>query len=131
MTVSKVLQNKLTLNQNLPPRNTNEIQSQSSPAYAIGVPEIAISLTPIGLIFSWIVFFIMLRKIRTILEDKMVISVRGSHRLPCQKCKFYSNNHYLKCAVNPGIVMTEEAKECSDYSPEKEKKNSHKNIFPS
>ncbi|MUG91388.1 hypothetical protein F7734_02335 [Scytonema sp. UIC 10036] len=35
--------------------------------------------------------------------------------LPCSKCYFFSKNHYLPCAVNPTIVMSEEAKNCSDY----------------
>ncbi|HIK05910.1 MAG TPA: hypothetical protein IGS40_14540 [Trichormus sp. M33_DOE_039] len=129
MTAARLLQNKLDLNHNIRQESISEIQAKSSPSDSLIIPDLAISLTPIGLIFSWVIFFIMLRKIRTILEDKMVISIKGSHRLPCQKCKFYANNHYLKCAVNPSIVMTEEAKSCSEYSPEKDKKNSHKNIF--
>ncbi|KYC43709.1 hypothetical protein WA1_00640 [Scytonema hofmannii PCC 7110] len=35
--------------------------------------------------------------------------------LPCKKCYFFSANKYLPCAVNPTIVMTEEARNCSDY----------------
>ncbi|MCU0551395.1 MAG: hypothetical protein MUC48_18775 [Leptolyngbya sp. Prado105] len=42
-------------------------------------------------------------------------------RLPCKKCQFFSNNHYIKCAVNPHVVMTPHANECQDY---RSKKNS-------
>jgi hypothetical protein len=35
--------------------------------------------------------------------------------LPCKKCYFFSVSNYLPCAVNPTIVMTEEARNCSDY----------------
>ncbi|PSB67672.1 hypothetical protein C7B61_04940 [filamentous cyanobacterium CCP1] len=35
--------------------------------------------------------------------------------LPCQSCRFYTHNPYLRCAVHPMTVMTEEAIDCSDY----------------
>jgi hypothetical protein len=37
----------------------------------------------------------------------------------CQNCRYFSNNKYLKCAVNPTIALTEEAKNCHDYHPQK------------
>jgi hypothetical protein len=40
-------------------------------------------------------------------------------RLPCKKCQFFSNNHYMKCAVNPYVVMTSAANECQDYRSKK------------
>lgn len=30
----------------------------------------------------------------------------------CIQCRFYNNNHYLKCAVRPSIVLTKEAQKC-------------------
>ncbi|MBD2364356.1 hypothetical protein H6G36_24775 [Anabaena minutissima FACHB-250] len=129
MFVDQVLQNQLASSQNIAQATRSEIKTKQSPTNNLEIPEIAISLTPIGLVFSWVIFFIILRKIRTILEDKMVGTVKSSHQLPCKKCKFYSNNHYLKCAVNPGIVMTEDAKDCSEYSLEKDHKFSAKNLF--
>lgn len=37
--------------------------------------------------------------------------------IPCQNCQFFHDNYYFKCAVNPLIVMTQSAIECSDYCP--------------
>ncbi|NJL63422.1 MAG: hypothetical protein HC903_18320 [Methylacidiphilales bacterium] len=37
--------------------------------------------------------------------------------IPCKKCKFYSNNNFLKCAVNPTDVMTTKAVECRENLP--------------
>ena len=39
------------------------------------------------------------------------------HQLPCQNCRFFTNNHYLYCTVHPSIVLTEQALDCSDYFP--------------
>ncbi|BAY40963.1 hypothetical protein NIES2111_53530 [Nostoc sp. NIES-2111] len=86
----------------------------------INLPDIAISLSPLGLVFSWVIFFVILRKVRSVIENKMVFTVKSSHHLPCKNCQFYSHNHYLKCAVQPCVVMTEEAKNCSEYLPKKD-----------
>ncbi|MBD2773333.1 hypothetical protein [Iningainema tapete] len=33
----------------------------------------------------------------------------------CKSCKFYSSNINLHCAVNPNLVLTDEAVNCSDW----------------
>ena len=37
------------------------------------------------------------------------------YKLTCENCHFFSKNSFLKCAVNPSIVLTEQAIDCSDY----------------
>ncbi|BAT51322.1 unknown protein [Nostoc sp. NIES-3756] len=97
-----------------------ETQQPKTQPNNINLPDIAISLSPLGLVFSWVIFFVILRKVRSVIENKMVFTVKGSHHLPCKNCQFYSHNHYLKCAVQPCVVMTEEAKNCSEYLPKKD-----------
>jgi hypothetical protein len=49
---------------------------------------------------------------------KAKIAIRKqSHQLPCRKCRFFTNNSYLCCTVNPFIVLTEQAIDCPDYYP--------------
>ena len=36
-------------------------------------------------------------------------------QLPCKKCAYFSNNPYVKCAVNPHIAMTKSANDCGDF----------------
>jgi hypothetical protein len=41
----------------------------------------------------------------------------------CHRCQYFSDNHYLKCALHPGTALTEQAVDCRDYCPNsKEKK---------
>lgn len=101
--------------------NRSEIKQDRTQNPSVNIHEVALNLSPIGLIFSWVVFFIVLRKLRTFIDNKMVFTVNSVHQLPCKNCRFYSNNHYLKCAVQPSIVMTDEAKNCSEYSPKSDK----------
>jgi hypothetical protein len=50
-----------------------------------------------------------------------VDKLNSSQKIPCQKCRFFSNNKYLKCTVHPSSVLTEEAINCRDYQPIKRK----------
>ncbi|MBE9179065.1 hypothetical protein IQ268_10880 [Oculatella sp. LEGE 06141] len=36
---------------------------------------------------------------------------------PCHKCQFFSDNPYLKCAVQPTLVFTTQSRNCPDYAP--------------
>jgi hypothetical protein len=105
-----------------------ETQQRNTQTNGVTLPDIAISLTPLGLVVSWVIFFVILRKVRSIIENKMVFTVKTSHQLPCKNCHFYSHNHYLKCAVQPCIVLTEEANNCAEYVPKKDKFDS-KHLF--
>ncbi|MBW4689740.1 MAG: hypothetical protein KME40_32775 [Komarekiella atlantica HA4396-MV6] len=121
MYVDQTLQRNIINQRNLYQLSQNEAKSEQTQPNQLTIPDIVISLSPLGFIFGWVVFFIALRKIRTFLDNKMVFTIKGLDKVPCKNCKFYSNNHYLKCAVNPSIVLTEEAMNCSEYSPTKSK----------
>lgn len=54
---------------------------------------------------------------------------RSSKKIPCTKCRYFSDNFYLKCTVHPMDVLTERAIECRDYcafNTEKVKKEPEK-----
>jgi hypothetical protein len=128
MSIEQVLQKSLAANKNIHQVNQNELKQEKAQSDGLNVPDIAIFFTPVSFIFSWIFFFLILQKIRTFLDNKIVFTVKDLHQVPCKNCRFYSNNHYLKCAVQPSIVLTIEAINCSEYSPQKVK-FSFKNIF--
>lgn len=114
----------LTVDSNL--NNTNHTEEAN--IYGLTVPEIAICVGgSFGFIVVVVVFFIMVSKLRTVVDNKIVFKINSLNKLPCQNCEFFCSNNYLKCAVQPSMVMTEEAKNCSDYSP-KNSKSSRKNF---
>lgn len=39
--------------------------------------------------------------------------------LPCGTCRYFSNNEFLPCAINPLSVLTEEAHICGDFRTDK------------
>ncbi|MCG6134551.1 MAG: hypothetical protein MET45_07785 [Nostoc sp. LLA-1] len=128
MSSEPILPNKVANNLKLRQVIQSEIRSEPPQQDSLDVSDIALTLSPIALILSWVVFFLILQKIRTVLDHKMVFSIKSLHQVPCRNCRFYSNNHYLKCAVEPSLVLTEQAKDCSEYSP-KNGKFSPKNPF--
>ncbi|MBE9199045.1 MULTISPECIES: hypothetical protein [unclassified Nodularia (in: cyanobacteria)] len=117
MSVEPTLFQKIAENRNFSQVTRSEVKQEQIPPDGLDFNDIALTLSPIVLLFSWVLFFLILQKIRTFLDNKMVFSVKGLHKVPCKNCRFYSNNHYLKCAVQPSIVLTEEAQDCSEYSP--------------
>ena len=124
MSVQPTVPKKLITDESIHEITQKEVKQQQPQPDSLNIPDIAISLTPVSLVFSWIIFFIILRKIRTILDNKMVFTVKDLQQVPCKNCQFYANNHYLKCAVQPSLVLTEEARNCSEYLPKKS------NYFP-
>jgi hypothetical protein len=109
--------------------NSNQTtQTEQGNIYGLTVPEIAACVGgSFGSIVVVVVFFLMLSKLRTVVDNKIVFPNKSLNKLPCQNCEFFCSNNYLKCAVQPSMVMTEEAKNCSDYSP-KNSKSSRKNF---
>jgi hypothetical protein len=33
----------------------------------------------------------------------------------CDRCEYFNDNHFLKCAIHPATVLTEESADCLDY----------------
>lgn len=67
----------------------------------------------------WVVLFVMhfnfWKSVRSRLSNLPTVS-----QLPCTNCKYFKNNPYLKCAVQPDKVLRTEATECPDYSSNEE-----------
>lgn len=70
----------------------------------------------------WVVLFVMhfnfWKSVRSRLSKLPTVS-----QLPCTNCKYFKNNPYLKCAVQPDKVLRTEATECPDYSSNEEVMN--------
>ncbi len=44
-------------------------------------------------------------------------SFKPPPKTPCFRCRYFSNNSYLKCALHPVTALTEQAVNCRDYYP--------------
>ncbi len=100
--------------------NKSEIKLDDTKSYLKSEKDIWINTggTFLLLVGFWscLLFFVW-RKARLAREGKTSFFANKSSKIPCRKCRFYSENNFLKCAVQPDIACTEEANNCSDYSP--------------
>ena len=44
-------------------------------------------------------------------------SIKQDSKVACNHCQYFSSNPYVQCALHPVVVMTEQAIDCKDYSP--------------
>jgi hypothetical protein len=83
-------------------------------ASIITTPEPTPYVAPIALLA--IIGVVLLYKLKLLLKTP-------EEKHFCQNCRYFSQNHYLKCAVQPTKVFTDEAKYCCDYQPRQQKFN--------
>lgn len=77
----------------------------------------------IGNVAEFIIFFSIVSVIAVIIYDCLskyrlhFFRLKLPRKTPCDRCQYLSCNSYLKCALHPSIVLTEQAIDCQDYHP--------------
>lgn len=69
-------------------------------------PLFLIGFWSLLLIITWDVFLGINRIIKV---------AKKMHKIPCNHCRYFTNNYRLKCTVNPHLACTEDAINCYDY----------------
>lgn len=82
-----------------------------------------LDLIVIGTIFFATIFFLLWRLCFQKASNNVPQGFEKSSQSKCTKCRFFDNNHYLKCAVHPSTVLKKEAHDCWDYEPGLETKS--------
>ena len=91
--------------------NSTKIQVETTP-YA------ALILAPVCFIIVWAIVVFIISEVCKVAQNKDgIVKINVSKQVPCRNCRFFNNNHYLKCAVHPSTVLTKQALNCSDYWP--------------
>lgn len=44
-----------------------------------------------------------------------IVRLKKLHRIPCDRCVFFTGDYRLKCPVNPVCAGSEEAVNCRDF----------------
>jgi hypothetical protein len=71
-------------------------------------------LVPICFVSAWAILLMTIGNIWGTVSVG-VSRAKQMHQVPCANCLFFTNDHRLKCPVNPTIAMSEEAIGCLDY----------------
>ncbi|WP_414508808.1 hypothetical protein [Synechococcus sp. RC10B2] len=65
---------------------------------------------------AWLLLLLPLWTVARAVAD-FLHQAQQMHRIPCHKCRFYSGDPHLKCAVHPQQALTEAAIGCPDWLP--------------
>jgi hypothetical protein len=87
----------------------DEIQTQEIPSADI----VNYGITTGFILIGAILFLNLLKVGRQ--ERKKIVSTSYFSQIPCRKCRFFLSNPNLNCTVHPSTVLTDRAKDCSDY----------------
>lgn len=71
-------------------------------------------IVPLCIVIAWITSVLVLWSIWSAMRHT-VAKARQMHAIPCTNCRFFTNNHHLKCTVQPHLANTEQAINCSDF----------------
>lgn len=111
--------------------DTNLVQTQTDqspiePASPqMPISDGIITFIHIGFLIGWAItvfaYLSLAKETREAAREAKFKLLHG-HKVPCYHCYFYSSNAYLKCAVRPTAVLTEQASDCADYQTQAPKK---------
>ncbi|ERT09054.1 hypothetical protein M595_1012 [Lyngbya aestuarii BL J] len=104
--------------------DSRESVVQEVPLSKESVNQTSASQQGIGLVYlasgflgiAFIVVLIKQLQARKLIRSQLSIS-KPFQKIPCTNCQYFNGNVYLKCAVQPSLVMSEQAKDCTDYQP--------------
>ncbi|MBW4624793.1 MAG: hypothetical protein KME49_04585 [Brasilonema octagenarum HA4186-MV1] len=124
-----LIKDNTSINNTFPKANLIEIQlvraePQITPSHGTkqqqtATPDKILFWLPFSLITFLMIVAFRLSNARKVTQHRST-SAKTLDLVPCKKCQYFKNNPYLKCAIHPTTALTEEAINCSDYSPNKE-----------
>jgi hypothetical protein len=71
-------------------------------------------LVPLCFICAWGLTIAAILGVFSAIRDAIARS-REMHAIPCTNCRFFTNDHRLKCTTQPFIANTEDAIQCRDF----------------
>ncbi|MDY7024079.1 MAG: hypothetical protein SWJ54_22480, partial [Cyanobacteriota bacterium] len=93
----------------VPPSEQSNTQTSSS----LGTTEF------VYLVSGFVGIFLIVVLIKQLQARKLIRSQlswqKSCQKIPCNSCQYFNNNIYMKCAVQPTLVLSEKAKDCPDY----------------
>lgn len=105
------------------PETFSEVSADSNPSTvlffdsdaAFNASLVLFSIFTITLLSSGVNFFKKARVQKK--SDSQLSKLQSFQKIPCSKCRYFNSNPYLKCAVNPSVVLKDEAINCPEYHP--------------
>ncbi len=71
-------------------------------------------LVPLCFVAAWGIIVLTVWNLVAATRDS-VKRAKVMHQIPCADCRYFTNNHLLKCPLHPKTALSEEAINCGDY----------------
>lgn len=112
---NEIIERNLAVNNYVTQTNQSRVETETLKSVKVVTSDSIMLWGIVGFVVCWVAIFFMLSKRVRVTRKEIAINIQTLHQIPCKNCKFYSSDPHLKCAVNPSIVLTEKAVDCSDY----------------
>lgn len=104
--------------QKISQQNIREISPNITPSREVTTIQAGLAIIPVAFVIALTFIFFKQVKYRRNLYTQLVAFKRFS-AIPCHKCQFFDNNQHLPCAIQPALVLSQEAVNCGDYAPKR------------
>ncbi len=98
--------------------STREISPNIPSSRTVTPTQVGLAIIPVAFVVTLAFVFFKQIQYRKNLYIKLV-NLKHFSSIPCHKCQFFDNNQQLPCAVQPAVVLSEEAMNCGDYTPKR------------
>ena len=98
--------------------STREISPSIPPSSEVTTIQVGLAVIPVAFVVTLAFIFFKQVKYQKNLYTHLV-SLKRFSSIPCRKCQFFDSNQQLSCAVQPAVVLSEEAVNCGDYAPKR------------
>ncbi|NJL46752.1 MAG: hypothetical protein HC929_03655 [Leptolyngbyaceae cyanobacterium SM2_5_2] len=71
-------------------------------------------LVPLCFVVAWSLVALTVWQLVAVTRDGMK-RAQVMHQIPCAECRYFTNNHLLKCPLHPKTALSEAAIDCTDY----------------
>jgi hypothetical protein len=106
-------------------RTQTEVQVQKTVSNQAEITETIINQGGgiLAFLFFWAGFLIWASKrLKSVSDEQLDLCTKSLTNHRCTQCQYFAKNHFLNCAVQPSLVLTDEANNCSDYCPKNQKR---------
>jgi hypothetical protein len=75
---------------------------------------VQIVLVPLCFMLAWGIVGITAWNLAAAVRDS-VTRATVMHKIPCAECRYFTNDHRLKCPLHPKTALSESAIDCADF----------------
>nr|WP_278002594.1 hypothetical protein [Nodosilinea sp. FACHB-13] len=88
------------------------LQLMALPVWLVSLVQVA--LVPFCFVVAWLMIGLTLWNLVITIRDG-VNRATVMHKIPCAECRYFTNDHRLKCPIHPKIALSESAIDCPDF----------------